>query len=133
MGKYAFGVDVGGTTVKLGLFDKGGKALETWEIPTVKDNNGEAILPDVAKSILAKMEEKGIRERDLEGVGIGAPGAVNEEGTLTCGAVNLGWGCFNIPEVVRAYINVPVRAANDANVAAFGGRGAAGALTASLP
>ncbi len=120
MGKYAFGVDVGGTTVKLGLFDKGGKALETWELPTVKDNNGEAILPDVAKSILAKMEEKGIRERDLEGVGIGAPGAVNEEGTLTCGAVNLGWGCFNIPEVVRAYINVPVRAANDANVAAFG-------------
>ena len=97
MGKYAFGVDVGGTTVKLGLFDKGGKALETWEIPTVKDNNGEAILPDVAKSILAKMEEKGIRERDLEGVGIGAPGAVNEEGTLTCGAVNLCWGCFNIP------------------------------------
>ena len=63
MGKYAFGVDVGGTTVKLGLFDKGGKALETWEIPTVKDNNGEAILPDVAKSILAKMEEKGIRDR----------------------------------------------------------------------
>lgn len=120
MGKYAFGVDVGGTTVKLGLFDQGGHALDTWEIPTVKENGGEAILPDVARSILAKMAEKGIQEKDLEGIGIGAPGAVNDEGTLTCGAVNLGWGCFNIPQVLNAYIKVPVKAANDANVAAFG-------------
>lgn len=120
MEKYAFGVDVGGTTVKLGLFDAGGHALDTWEIPTAKEDGGASILPDVARSILAKMEEKGIREEDLEGIGIGAPGAVDDNGTLTCGAVNLGWGCFNIPEVLRAYINVPVTAANDANVAAFG-------------
>ncbi len=120
MGKYAFGVDVGGTTVKMGLFDEGGQLLEAWEIPTVKENGGEAILPDVAKSLQDKMAEKGIREEDLKGIGIGAPGAVNDEGTLVCGAVNLGWGCFNIPEVLGAYINVPVKAANDANVAAFG-------------
>lgn len=120
MKKYAFGVDVGGTTVKLGLFDRDGQVLDAWEIPTVKENGGAAILPDVAKSLLAKMEEKNIREEDLEGIGIGAPGAVDDEGTLTCGAVNLGWGCFNIPEVLKAYINVPIKAANDANVAAFG-------------
>lgn len=120
MGKYAFGVDVGGTTVKLGLFDTGGQALDTWEIPTVKENGGAAVLPDVAKSILAKMKEKNIEEAELEGIGIGAPGAVDDQGTLTCGAVNLGWGCFNIPQVLKAYINVPVKAANDANVAAFG-------------
>lgn len=120
MGKYAFGVDVGGTTVKLGLFDENGQALDTWEIPTVTENEGKAILPDVAKSILAKMEEKKIREEDLSGIGIGAPGAVDDEGTLTCGAVNLGWGCFNIPQILQAYINVPVKAANDANVAAYG-------------
>lgn len=120
MGNYAFGVDVGGTTVKLGLFDREGNVLDKWDIPTVTDNNGTAILPDVAKSILAKMKEKNIREDELEGIGIGVPGGVNAEGTLTGGAVNIGWDPFNIPEAMRAYINVPVKAANDANCAAVG-------------
>lgn len=120
MGDYAFGVDVGGTTVKMGLFDREGNMLDKWDIPTVTDNNGAAILPDVAKSILAKMKEKGICEEDLEGIGIGVPGGVNAEGTLTEGAVNIGWDSFNIPEALRAYINVPVKAANDANSAAIG-------------
>lgn len=120
MSKYAFGVDVGGTTVKIGLFDKEGRVLDKWEIPTVKDNEGAAVIPDVAKSILAKMEEKGIHEEDLAGIGVGAPGAVDDEGTLVGGAVNIGWKVFNIPEALGAYINAPIKAANDANVAAFG-------------
>lgn len=120
MSKYAFGVDVGGTTVKLGLFDKEGNVLDKWEIPTNKANKGEAILPDIAKSILAKMDEKGIKEEDLAGIGLGAPGAVDDNGTLVGGAVNIGWEPFNIPDAIHAYINVPVKAANDANAAAFG-------------
>lgn len=120
MSKYAFGVDIGGTTVKIGLFDKEGCVLDKWEIPTNKENKGASILPDVAQSLLAKMKEKGISEEDLAGIGVGAPGAVDEEGTLVGGAVNIGWDAFNIPEVMNAYINVPVKAANDANAAAFG-------------
>ena len=120
MSKYAFGVDIGGTTVKMGLFDGEGNVLDKWEIPTVKDNNGASILPDVARSIQAKLKEKGIREEELTGVGVGVPGPMNEEGTILGGAVNLGWGSFNIPEALGAYIKVPVKAANDANAAAFG-------------
>ncbi len=120
MSKYAFGVDIGGTTVKMGLFDKNGCMLDKWEIPTVKDNDGAAILPDVAESIRGKMREKGIGEEDIAGIGVGAPGAVDDKGTMVGGAVNLGWGVFNIPKVLNAYLDVPVKAANDANVAAFG-------------
>lgn len=120
MSKYAFGVDIGGTTVKMGLFDKDGCVLDKWEIPTVKDNDGAAILPDVAESIRAKMSEKGIQLADIAGIGVGAPGAVDDEGTMVNGAVNLGWGVFNIPKVLNGYLDVPVKAANDANVAAFG-------------
>ena len=120
MGRYAFGVDVGGTTVKMGLFDREGCVLDKWEIPTVKDNEGAAVIPDVAESILAKMKEKGIDTDDVEGVGIGVPGAVNSEGVLVGGAVNIGWGVFNVAKVLNGYLNVPVKAANDANVAAFG-------------
>ncbi|MCR5755405.1 MAG: ROK family glucokinase [Acetatifactor sp.] len=120
MSKYAFGVDIGGTTVKIGLFDKEGTVLDKWEIPTVKDNAGVQVLPDIAKSILAKMEEKGIAKSDVAGVGVGAPGAINGEGTLVSGAVNIGWGVFNISEALKELLDMPVKAANDANIAAFG-------------
>ena len=120
MSKYAFGVDIGGTTVKLGLFDESGTVLDKWEIPTVKENGGEKILPDVAESIRGKIEEKGIALADVAGIGVGAPGAVDEQGTMVKGAVNLGWGKLNIPEELHKYLDVPVKAANDANVAAFG-------------
>lgn len=120
MSKYAFGVDIGGTTVKIGLFDKEGSVLDKWEIPTNKENEGASILPDIADSLLAKMKEKRINTEDLAGIGVGAPGAVDDEGTLVGGAVNIGWKPFNIPKVLNAYIDVPVKAANDANAAAFG-------------
>ena len=119
MSKYAFGVDIGGTTVKLGLFDREGCALEKWEIPTVKENNGSGILPDVAASIKAVMEEKGIDGDDIVGVGVGVPGPVDEEGNVHK-AVNLGWDEFNIPKVLSGYLGLPVKAGNDANVAAYG-------------
>ena len=120
MGRYAFGVDIGGTTIKIGLFNAEGTVLDKWEIPTDKENDGEAIFPDIAASLLAKMKEKGIREEELAGIGVGAPGAVDDAGTLVGGAVNIGWKPFNIPEALNAYINVPVKASNDANAAAFG-------------
>jgi len=120
MNNYAFGVDIGGTTVKIGLFDREGCVLDKWEIPTVKDNEGTSILPDVAQSLLEKMKEKGIGTEDLAGIGVGAPGAVDGNGNVVNGAVNLGWKPFNIPKAMNAYIDVPVKAANDANVAAFG-------------
>lgn len=119
MSRYAFGADIGGTTVKLGLFDRDGCVLDKWEIPTVKENDGAAILPDVAESICWKMQEKGIDTDDVAGIGVGAPGPVDDEGVVY-GAANLGWGTFSIPKVLNAYLNVPVAAANDANTAAFG-------------
>lgn len=119
MGKYAFGVDVGGTTVKLGLFDADGSLLDKWEITTVKDNGGSSILPDVAASILSKMKHKDIEKEDVVGVGVGAPGPIDAEGTVYR-AVNLGWDVFNIPKVLNGYLDLPVKAANDANIAAFG-------------
>lgn len=120
MGGYAFGVDVGGTTVKLGLFDRAGCILDKWEIPTDKRNGGVSILPDVAESLLRKMAERDLRLQDIEGAGVGVPGGVDDGGTLAGGAVNIGWKVFNIPEALRTYINVPVKALNDANAAALG-------------
>ncbi len=118
--KYAFGVDIGGTTAKLGLFEHSGKLLEKWEIPTGHDNEGKDILPNIAESILGKMKEYQMTPDQVEGVGVGAPGAVDDEGVLVNGAVNLGWGVFNLSEALGNLLKVKVYAANDANVAAYG-------------
>lgn len=120
MKKYVFGVDIGGTTVKLGMFDLNANLLEKWEIPTVTSNHGEAILPDTAASIREHMEKQSITEEEIAGVGIGAPGPIDVDGVVYKTA-NLGWDTvFSIPEAFRSLIDVPVRAGNDANVAALG-------------
>ena len=115
--KYVFGVDIGGTTVKIGLFDVEGNVLDKWEIPTRTENDGEEILPDVADSIREKMKQM---DKDaIAGVGVGAPGPIDASGVVHR-AVNLGWKTFNVKETLEALINLPVRAGNDANVAALG-------------
>lgn len=119
MKKYCFGVDVGGTTVKIGLFDKEGNILDKWEIPTRTEHNGSEILPDISKALEKKMEEKGLKKEDMVGVGIGAPGPIDKEGTVY-EAVNLGWSVFSIRDTLKALCGMPVRAGNDANVAALG-------------
>ncbi len=117
--RYCFGVDVGGTTVKLGFFDEEGNLLEKWEIPTRTQDNGQNILPDVAASILDKMKEREVSREEIVGVGIGAPGPIDAKGTVYV-AVNLGWGTFSLKNELQSLLNLPVEAGNDANVAALG-------------
>lgn len=119
MENYVFGIDVGGTTVKCGLFTEEGEVLDKWEIPTNKENGGASILGDIAAAINAKLTEKNIDKTAVLGVGIGVPGPVKSDGTvLNC--VNLGWGIFNVNEAMSGLIGLPVAAGNDANVAALG-------------
>lgn len=120
MNKYCFGVDIGGTSVKIGLFTTDGKILDKWEIKTIKEDGGSAILPNIEQSLNDKMKEKLIQKSEIEGIGLGVPGPVDESGTvLNC--VNLGWGVFNVTvEVTKLTGITNVKAGNDANVAALG-------------
>lgn len=119
MAKYVFGVDVGGTTVKIGYFDLEGNIIDKWEIPTRTEDDGANIIPDIAGSIMVKMAQKDMTKADIAGVGIGVPGPVKEDGTVLV-AVNLGWGKKNPNEELGELLGVPVKTANDANVAALG-------------
>ncbi|HBA97468.1 MAG TPA: glucokinase [Lachnospiraceae bacterium] len=119
MKRYAFGVDIGGTTIKMGLFETDGTLLETWEIPTRTQENGKYILRDIADETEKKIKEKSISNLDVEGIGMGVPGPVGEDGTVfKC--VNLGWGIFNVEQELEGLTGLKVKAGNDANVAALG-------------
>lgn len=117
--KYGFGVDLGGTTVKIAYFDETGKLLDKWEIPTVKENGGAQILPDIAAAVKGYIADKQIPKENLLGVGIGVPGAVRPDGTVNK-CINLGWGVFNIEKTLSELVGLPVKAGNDATVAALG-------------
>lgn len=119
MANLCFGIDIGGTSVKLGLFTKTGELLDNWEIPTRKEDKGSFILQDVAASLEKKITEKSLNKEDIIGIGIGVPGPVKEDGTvLQC--VNLGWGIINVAKEMKALTGFDTKVGNDANVAALG-------------
>ncbi len=135
--KYGFGVDVGGTTVKLGLLGEDGTLLHKFEIPTRTENGGAAILPDIAAATDAVLRERGIEKSEVLGIGIGVPGPVDENG-LVNRCVNLNWGVFNLHEALGERTGLRVKAGNDANCAALGeywkggGKGSSSAIFVTL-
>lgn len=119
MKQFCFGIDVGGTTVKLGLFNLDGIVLDKWEIPTRREEAGRYILSDVANAVNQKIKEASIEKEQVLGIGIGVPGPVLDDGTvLYC--VNLGWDRINVSTVLENFTGLSTKVANDANIAALG-------------
>ena len=120
MAQYCIGIDLGGTTVKHGIFTVEGEVLDKWEIPTDKSDAGKHILRDIAASVDGKLKEKGIEKSMVVGIGVGVPGPVTADGTvLKC--ANLGWDVFNVANEMRTLTGIDnIKVGNDANVAALG-------------
>ena len=116
---YCFGVDIGGTTIKMGLFQFDGKMVDKWEIKTRTENAGEAILPDVTKAINKKMMEFGLEKQQILGIGLGIPAPVTEDGIVP-NTANLGWGYKEVKRELEELTGIHVATGNDANVAALG-------------
>ncbi|MBQ7340962.1 MAG: ROK family glucokinase [Oscillospiraceae bacterium] len=117
--KYGFGVDVGGTSVKIAYFDETGLLLDKWEIPTNTAENGKAIMPDIAASIAGYLEDHNIPRETILGIGLGVPAPVNAEGYAEP-CVNLGWPAQNVSQALSELTGFPVRSGNDATNAALG-------------
>lgn len=120
MGKVYAGIDLGGTTAKLGLFRDDALLIRKWEIPTRKEDGGSHVIPDIAESIKKNMEEEGLCFSDLVGAGIGVPGPIRSDGYVEV-IVNIGMRDWNpVKELSASLGGIPVKGGNDANVAALG-------------
>ena len=117
--KYCFGVDIGGTTVKLGLFSEAGAIVEKWEIVTRTEDEGSAILPDIAEAINGKLEQHGIEKEQVLGIGVGVPAPVTVDGIVN-GSANLGWKYKNAKKELEELTGLTAEFGNDANVAGLG-------------
>lgn len=120
MEKMCIGIDIGGTTVKIGVFQVTGDLLFKWEVPTRKEEGGKFINYDVSASIFKTLEEKNIPMTQIVGAGMGVPGPVMPDGYVAI-CVNLGWRDKNPGKELEELLGgLPVKSANDANVAALG-------------
>ena len=119
MKKYVFGVDVGGTTIKMGFFTVEGELLEKWEIPTRTENSSENVLPDIAKQIDQKLSDKGISKDEVAGVGFGVPGPVTREGVIKMNA-NLGWRDKHVAKELGELTGLNCMGGNDVKTAGLG-------------
>ena len=121
MSNYCVGIDIGGTTVKCGLFKVTGELIEKWEVPTRKEEAGKNILPDVAAALKEKVKSHGLKGTDIHGVGLGVPGPVAPNGYGSV-CVNLGWKDIYPAREMSALLGggIPCKVGNDANVAALG-------------
>jgi len=119
MSKYIIGTDIGGTSVKLGLFTSDGQLVHKWEIRTDRSDSGKKVPGDIAKSVKETLEARGIENGDVVGMGVGVPGPVKSDGTVMKCA-NLGWGIFNVADKMKELTGLPCTAVNDANAAALG-------------
>jgi len=119
MSKKCIGIDIGGTTVKIGIFTTEGTLLEKWEVPTRTEEDGKYILGDIAASIKEKTAEWNMPLSDFLGAGMGLPGPVEADGHIPF-CVNLGWKEGNPQEELAELLGIPVKSGNDANVAALG-------------
>nr|WP_300824871.1 ROK family glucokinase [uncultured Schaedlerella sp.] len=117
--KYCYGVDIGGTTVKMGLFEENGNILDKWEIVTRVEDEGKEILPDIAASILEKTKEHGLEKTDIIGIGAGVPAPVTADGIVN-GSANLGWIYKEVKRELEELTGITSVIGNDANVAALG-------------
>lgn len=114
------GIDLGGTSTKLGLFDSDGTLLFSWAVPTNTDDNGSHILEDIAISIRKTLLRQGLSLADIAGIGMGIPGLVLSGGYVEV-CVNLGWKDTNPQKDLSVLLDLtPVFCENDANIAAFG-------------
>ena len=115
MREVCFGIDVGGTTVKLGLVSREGDLLDKREFPTFRDV--DATFDDIAGHMRQVMES--FPDCICVGAGVGVPGPVVNQSLVTL-CVNLGWENLNVAQELSSRAGVPVKAANDANLAALG-------------
>ena len=120
MSLKCIGIDIGGTSVKLGIFEEDGTLVKKWEVPTRKEEDGKYILGDIAASIRRTVKESRLELSDFSGAGMGFPGPVLPDGHCEV-CVNLGWKAGNPQqELSRLLDGMPVKSGNDANVAALG-------------
>ena len=119
---YYIGIDIGGMSIKGGLVTENGELVLKQSIVTRPTANEDVIIDDIHKLICSLLENKGLHEYQLSGVGIGVPGTVDGEKGRVRFTPNINFKNTPLVEKLSARFQYkfPIRISNDANCAALG-------------
>ncbi len=116
--KYAIGVDLGGTSIKIGLVDSKGKIVKKVSVDSCAANGPDAVIGQIIKGIRLITNKKNDK---IIGIGIGAPGAVKlKKGTVENPPNFPNWGKVHLGKAIKEKFDCDVYVENDANAAAIG-------------
>ena len=114
------GVDLGGTNIACGLVDDSGKILFKKSTPTLATREADEITADIIKLIDAVIKDAGVSKNDIISIGVGCPGAVDDNRGMVVNCNNVKMINYPLPKMINSRINTPVHLINDADAAAFG-------------
>ncbi len=117
-GRYYLGIDVGGTKILAGLFDRSLNLLAKWKIKTKADRGGDVVIDRIARAARELVEDQGLRMADIRAIGLGVPGVVIKGRVYN--AYNLHWNEVAIQTILRRRLRVPVFVDNDCNLFTLG-------------
>ena len=118
--KYYIGIDLGGTFIKGGIVDDQGNILVSDKIPTEREFGGERVTANIVSLCNQLLEKVNMSVSDVVGIGMGVPGMIDSKTGIVTFSNNFDWEDFHIVDMIKAKIDLPVKIANDANVAALG-------------
>ena len=118
--KYYIGIDLGGTFIKGGIVDDEGNIVTRDKIPTEREKGADGVVANIVKLCRLLLDKVNLTNADVVGVGMGVPGMIDSERGEVVYSNNLGWADFSIAKEVENALGLPVKIANDANVAALG-------------
>jgi glucokinase len=116
--KYAIGVDLGGTNIKVGIVSREGRIIKKASIPTFAEKGQEKVISQIKKGIKEILSHNKIK---IQGIGIGSPGIVSTKKGTVENPPNLpGWEKVNLGKIIGKEFDLPVIVENDASAAAIG-------------
>lgn len=119
--EYVVGVDLGGTKILAGLFDSSFECIGTAKVSTKAQRGVEAVIERIDRAVRDAVDEADLSMKQVAGVGIGAPGAVDFPNGTVIFAPNMeGWKDVPLKKELEKHLGVPVFVENDANVAVLG-------------
>lgn len=118
--KIYVGVDLGGTTIKVGICDEQGKLIHTYEGPTGTEGGSDVVLENIANYVRKIVADSSYSWEQVAGIGAGIAGFMDIPEGFVKLSPNLGWRNVPVKKILEEKLGKPVKIDNDANVAALG-------------
>ncbi len=118
--EYLVGVDLGGTKILAGIFSSSLKPLGRSKMSTKPERGPGAVIERIAHCVQDAVDECDLDLKQVRGVGIGSPGAVDPDNGRVMFAGNLGWKDVSLKKELEKQLELPVFLQNDCNVCTLG-------------